>query len=138
MHVSSRAREADTAARRAVCWDWRAERDEGGGGLVVLVGVEVEVEVVVVVVVVVVGSGVRAGADLMRGDLKGDLKGWERAFVDGALEVKDEEVVPRRRRLGRGVEDMFSPTPPFFCEEQGLLVGGFKHGFVLLQGWLGT
>lgn len=26
MHVSSRAREAETRFRRRVCWDWRVER----------------------------------------------------------------------------------------------------------------
>lgn len=42
MHVSNRAREAETCARRAVCWDWRDVREEGD---------------VVVVVVGVVGGG---------------------------------------------------------------------------------
>lgn len=70
-------------------------------------------------------------ADL-RGVLKGDLKGWERAFVDdeeeGALELYEEEEVPSRRRLGRGVEDIFPllsfPFLPFALFAPGKLPWG--------------
>lgn len=78
-----------------------AAGEEGGGRMVLVVEVEVVEVVEVDVDVVVVGAG-------LRGVLKGDLKGCESAFLEdeGVEEVEMEEEVPRRRRLGRGVEDI--------------------------------
>lgn len=94
MQVSRLAREADSLARRAVWRFWREARVAAGSSK------EGEEELVI---------GVLAGVGVMdvdmdtgiclRGVLKGDLKGLESAL---------EEEVPSRRRLGRGVEDIFS------------------------------
>lgn len=93
-----------------MCWDWRAAREEGEV-LVAVEGREMVLLVLVGVVLMVVLVVVRVGGEGLvglRGVLKGDLKGWERALVDVVLELKvEDEEVPRRRRLGRGVEDIF-------------------------------
>lgn len=80
--------------------------------------------------VVGAGEGLTVGLELgLRGVLKGDLKGWESALVDDAVEKEDE--VPRRRRLGRGVEDISSF---FFFGGGGVLFG--LLGLVMVVGGL--
>lgn len=67
----------------------------------------------------------------LRGVLKGDLKGWVRGFVvdfdcdddddnEEVLELNEEAEVPRRRRLGRGVEDIFLSLCPCPCTSLAL------------------
>jgi hypothetical protein len=54
----------------------------------------------------VVGPVMDVEGEGFRGVLKGDLKGLERALEVGVVEEEEEEEIPRRRRLGRGVEDI--------------------------------
>jgi hypothetical protein len=88
-------------ARRAVWRDWRAARlvcsEDKPGFEGVMTGAGVAVFGVVGPVMDVEGGG-------FRGVLIGDLKGLERALEVGVVE--EEEEIPRRRRLGRGVEDI--------------------------------